>query len=44
MIERLTPLTRCTDENIELVADFFLADIFIELLRAQGALDGFLLR
>ena len=44
VIERLLALARGLDEDFKLAADFFLADIFVELLRPQRALERFLPR
>ncbi len=45
MVERLVTLLRRLDEYLQLPADLFLADIFVELLGAQRALQRlFLLR
>ena len=44
VVERLSPLLRCLDENGKLTADLFLADVLVEGARPQRPLDDFLLR
>ncbi len=42
VVERFLALARSGDEDLKLVADFFLADVFVQVLRPQGAFDRFL--
>ena len=44
VVERLLALARGLDEDRELAADLFLADVFVELLGPQRALERLFLR
>lgn len=44
MIERFRTALGRLDENLELAAHLFLADVFVELARSQRALEGFFVR
>jgi len=44
VVERLAAVARGLDEDLQLVADFFLPDVFIEMLGPQRPLDRLLVR
>jgi hypothetical protein len=39
MVEGLAPFSGGLDENLEIVLDFFLADVFVEGLGTEGDFD-----
>ena len=44
VVEGFGAVSRGLDEDLQLAADFFLADVFVELLGTQRPLDRFFLR